>query len=231
MMSESNVVELKQINKTYGEFFALRGVDCGIEKGSWTSLIGPSGSGKTTLLNIIGAMDRPTSGSVVVAGTDITGLDAQAMSVFRRMHIGFVFQQHHLVPYLSSVENVMLAQHFHSMADESTAREALGNVGLLQRAGHFPSQLSGGERQRVCIARALINEPEVLLLDEPTGNLDWANAQSVLELISRLHKDAGFTVICVTHNDMVTEWGNRVLHLMDGEIVESRNVLPKGDNR
>lgn len=230
-MTTSDVVQLKSINKTYGEFYALRNVDCEIAKGSWTSLIGPSGSGKTTLLNIIGAMDRPTSGSVIVAGTDITGMDAQAMSVFRRMHIGFVFQQHHLVPYLSSVENVMLAQHFHSMADESTARDALSHVGLSHRAGHFPSQLSGGERQRVCIARALVNEPEVLLLDEPTGNLDWANAQSVLELIARLHKEAGFTVVCVTHNDMVTEWGDRVLHLMDGEIVESRNLSGKRDGK
>lgn len=221
---------MKQVNKAYGEFFALKNVDCEIEKGSWVSLIGPSGSGKTTLLNLIGTMDRPTSGNIVVCDTDLSRLGAKEMSEFRRNHIGFVFQQHHLVPYLTAVENVMLAQHFHSIADEAVAREGLEHVGLSHRAKHFPSQMSGGERQRVCIARALINEPDILLLDEPTGNLDWKNAQSVLELVTGLHKEAGFTIICVTHNDLVTRWGSRVLHLEDGGIAESSDGVSEDGN-
>lgn len=226
-MSTGKVAALKGVDKTYGDFHALRGIDCEIEKGSWASLVGPSGSGKTTLLNIIGAMDRPSAGSVSVCGAELAGMTPRAMSEFRRNHIGFVFQQHHLVPYLTSVENVMLAQHFHSIADESVAKEALARVGLSQRARHFPSQMSGGERQRVCIARALINEPDILLLDEPTGNLDWTNAKSVLDLIASLRKEAGFTVICVTHNDLVTQWGDRVLRIQDGDVAESRDIAPE----
>lgn len=215
-----NAVLMEKVDKTYGEFFALRGVDCAIEAGSWVSVIGPSGSGKSTLLNILGAMDRPTAGRLVVNGVEMSKLDRRGMSRFRRTSVGFVFQQHHLVPYLTAVENVMLAQHFHSIADEAGAAEALARVGLSHRAAHLPSQLSGGERQRVCIARALINEPKLLLLDEPTGNLDWENAQSVIELIARLHGEAGFTVICATHNELVAQRGSRALRLRDGRLEE-----------
>ena len=183
------------------------------------SLVGPSGSGKSTLLHLLGAMDRPTSGRVVVAGTDLATLDAAGATRYRRERVGFVFQQHHMVPYLTAAENVMLAQHFHSVADEAEALAALDAVGLAARARHLPSQLSGGERQRACIARSLVNEPGLLLLDEPTGNLDWPNALSVLDTISRLHAETRFTVVCATHNPAVARWGERILRLVDGRLV------------
>jgi putative ABC transport system ATP-binding protein len=211
-------VLIEELEKRYGESAALHALDCRLEAGSWVSLVGPSGSGKSTLLHLLGAMDRPTRGRAVVAGTDLALLDAGAATAFRRRHVGFVFQQHHLVPYLSAVENVMLAQHFHSMADEPEAEAALAQVGLAHRARHLPSQLSGGERQRVCIARALVNEPGLLLLDEPTGNLDWASALSVLDTIARLHAATGFTVVCATHNPAVARWGDRILRLADGRL-------------
>ncbi|HEY6004913.1 MAG TPA: ABC transporter ATP-binding protein [Anaeromyxobacter sp.] len=214
----------EKLEKRYGETAALQPLDCRLDAGSWVSLVGPSGSGKSTLLHLIGAMDRPSAGRAVVAGTDLTALDAGAATVFRRGHVGFVFQQHHLVPYLSAVENVMLAQHFHSMADEPEAAAALADVGLAHRASHLPSQLSGGERQRVCIARALVNEPGLLLLDEPTGNLDWASALSVLDTIARLHAATGFTVVCATHNPAVARWGDRILRLADGRLASDERA-------
>jgi putative ABC transport system ATP-binding protein len=214
-----DAIAIEQLEKRYGDTTALHALDCAIAAGSWVSLVGPSGSGKSTLLHLLGAMDHPTAGRVVVGDTDLGALDADGATRYRRTRVGFVFQQHHMVPYLSAVENVMLAQHFHSMADEAEARAALEEVGLGGRLRHLPSQLSGGERQRACIARALVNEPGVLLLDEPTGNLDWPNALGVLEVIARLHAATGFTVVCATHNPAVASWGDRVLRLQDGRLV------------
>jgi putative ABC transport system ATP-binding protein len=214
-----DAIALEKVEKRYGDTTALHALDGAIAAGSWVSLVGPSGSGKSTLLHLLGAMDRPTAGRVVVGGTDLGTLDAEGETLFRRTRVGFVFQQHHMVPYLSAVENVMLAQHFHSMADEPEARAALAGVGLGGRLRHLPSQLSGGERQRACIARALVNEPGLLLLDEPTGNLDWPNALGVLEVIAALHAATGFTVVCATHNPAVARWGDRVLRLEDGRLV------------
>jgi putative ABC transport system ATP-binding protein len=218
-------VLIDRLERRYGETAALHPLACRLEAGSWVSLVGPSGSGKSTLLHLLGAMDRPTRGRAVVAGTDLAALDAGGATAFRRVHVGFVFQQHHLVPYLSAVENVMLAQHFHSMADEGEAEAALAAVGLAHRARHLPSQLSGGERQRTCIARALVNEPGLLLLDEPTGNLDWASALSVLDTIARLHAATGFTVVCATHNPAVARWGDRILRLEDGRLASDERAL------
>lgn len=212
-------IRIEQLERRYGDTVALRPLDAVIEPGRWVSLVGPSGSGKSTLLHLLGAMDRPTGGRVLVGGTDLASLDDGTAARFRREAVGFVFQQHHMVPFLTTLENVMLAQHFHSVADEAEASAALDEVGLGPRARHLPSQLSGGERQRACIARALVNEPGLLLLDEPTGNLDWASALTVLDTIARLQDRTGFTVVCATHNPAVARWSERMLRLSDGKLV------------
>ena len=212
-------IQIEKVVRRYGETEALRELSCEIAPGSWVSLVGPSGSGKSTLLHLLGAMDAPSAGRIVVGDTDLAKLDAGAVTRYRRERVGFVFQQHHMVPYLSALENVMLAQWFHSLADEDEAASALARVGLAHRVRHLPSQLSGGERQRACIARALVNEPGLLLLDEPTGALDWANALQVLELLATLHADSRFTIVCATHNPAVARWGDRTLTLGDGALV------------
>ena len=217
-------IRLEKVVRRYGETEALRELSCEIAPGSWVSLVGPSGSGKSTLLHLLGAMDRPTSGRILVGDLEIGALDPGASTRFRRERVGFVFQQHHMVPYLSALENVMLAQHFHSLADEGEAAAALARVGLAPRARHLPSQLSGGERQRACIARALVNEPGLLLLDEPTGNLDWASALTVLDLVARLQEEAGFTVVCATHNPVVARWGDRIVTLRDGRLASDERI-------
>lgn len=213
-------VLLKNITKEYETAHALRGVDMEVERGGWVSIVGPSGSGKTTLLNIIGGLDSPSSGSVLIDGKDIGGLSEDAIAIFRREVIGFVFQQSHLIPYLTAVENVMLAQYFHSLSDEKEATEALKRVGLGHRLNHRPSQLSGGEQQRVCIARALINSPKLLLADEPTGNLDRENTKMMLELLKKLHSEEHFTIILITHDPFVSGWAQRVLTMEDGRIIK-----------
>ena len=227
-------IALERLERRYGDTTALHALDGVIEAGSWVSLVGPSGSGKSTLLHLMGAMDRPTGGRAVVAGTDLAALDQGGATRFRRTNVGFVFQQHHMVPYLSALENVMLAQYFHSMPDADEARARLVEVGLESRLANLPSQLSGGERQRACIARALVNEPGLLLLDEPTGNLDWPNALGVLEVVARLHAATRFTVVCATHNPAVARWGDRVLRLEDGRLVGDERApaeRPRGELR
>lgn len=209
---------LKDIVKKYESAHALRGISMEVEKRQWVNIMGPSGSGKSTLLNIIGGLDDPTGGDVVVDSETINSFTQDELARFRSEKIGFVTQQSHLIPYLNAVENVMLAQYFHSMADEEEAIEALRRVGLDQRLDHRPSQLSGGEQQRVCIARALINSPELLLADEPTGNLDSKNTKMILELLKKLHSEEHFTIILVTHDPFVSEWGERTLTLEDGKI-------------
>lgn len=216
------VVRLRDVTRVYAgagdDVRALDNVSFDIDKGEWLSIMGPSGSGKTTLLNLLACLDQPTAGTVEIAGTDIGALDARALTVFRREKIGLIFQQFHLVPHLTAVENVMLAQYFHSMADESEARAALTRVGLGERLHHLPRQLSGGEQQRVCIARALINQPAIILADEPTGNLDEKNQKLVLQLFEELHRD-GHTLIVVTHDLAVGERAERRIQLEHGKIM------------
>jgi putative ABC transport system ATP-binding protein len=213
-------VDVKDVIKEYPTATALRGVEMGIERGRWCSIMGASGSGKSTLLNIIGGLDNPTSGKVLIDGTDITAMGEDELARFRRENIGFVFQQPHLVPYLNSVENVMLSQYFHSLTDEEETVEALKRVGLGHRLHHRPSQLSGGEQQRVTIARALINSPRMLLADEPTGNLDRENTRLILELLKKLHTEEQFTIILVTHDPFVSGWAERVLTMEDGRVIK-----------
>ena len=217
-------IVLKSITKEYETNHALNGVDCSIGAGEWVSIMGPSGSGKSTLLNILGGLDRPTAGVVSINGTDINALTEDGLARFRRETIGFVFQQSHLIPYLDATENVMLAQYFHSIPDRREAEEALGRVGLGPRLRHRPAQLSGGEQQRVCIARALINNPSLLLADEPTGNLDRANTKNILELLKDLHGQERFTVVVVTHDPYVSPWGRRIISMEDGRIIRDEPV-------
>ena len=211
------VVQIENLRKEFDNVRALDGVTFTVESGEWIAIMGPSGSGKTTLINILGGLDTPTSGQAVVDGTDVARLDEAGLTRFRSEKIGFVFQQFHMIPYLTAVENVMLAQYFHSMTDEREALEALDRVGLKDRAGHLPSQLSGGEQQRVCIARALINDPKIVLADEPTGNLDAASEEIVLRLLRELHRQ-GRTIVMVTHDPVVARLADRRIELHHGRI-------------
>ena len=217
-----SLLELKNVYKIYGELHALDDVNLKVEKGEWLSIMGPSGSGKSTMMNIIGCMDKPTKGQVLIDGKDISKESSKNLTTIRRDKIGLIFQQFHIVNYLTAVENVMLAQYYHSIPDEKEALEALERVGLADRAKHLPSQLSGGEQQRVCVARALINYPEIILADEPTGNLDEANEETVVDLFHKLH-DEGTTLIVVTHDPEVAEVAQRQLVLRNGRI--SKEVI------
>jgi putative ABC transport system ATP-binding protein len=211
-------ITTSDVRKVYdGGTVALDGVSVDIMDGEWTSIVGPSGSGKTTLLNILSCLDAPSEGQVSIEGTKVTGLRQDQLTRFRKEHIGLVFQQYHLVPYLTALENVMMAQYFHSAVDGIEAETALEEVGLGHRKDHLPSQLSGGEQQRVCIARALVNNPSILLADEPTGNLDQENGRKVLELIGTL-QEQGMTVIMVTHNPDIAGMGDRIIEIMDGRV-------------
>jgi putative ABC transport system ATP-binding protein len=212
-------VILQQVSKKYSNVVALRDISLTIEENEWIAAMGPSGSGKSTLLNLIGGLDRPTEGKVIVEGQDISGLSPKQLAVFRREKVGFIFQQFYLVPYLTALENVMLAQYFHSMTDEQEATEALRRVGLGDRLQHLPSELSGGEQQRVCIARALINHPRLILADEPTGNLDAENERVVLELLADLHRE-GHALIVVTHARHIGERAQKIVRLDHGRLVD-----------
>lgn len=212
-----NLLELKDISKIYGNVKALYDINLSVAKGDWLAIMGPSGSGKTTLMNIIGCMDKPSNGSVILDGTDIAKESSSNLTTIRRDKIGLIFQQFHLVNYLTALENVMVAQYYHSMPDEKEALLALERVGLGDRAKHLPMQLSGGEQQRVCIARALINYPTLILADEPTGNLDETNENIVLEIFKQLHKE-GSTIIVVTHDPEVAEEAQKTVYLEHGHI-------------
>jgi putative ABC transport system ATP-binding protein len=210
-------VVIDALVKQYGALRALNGVSFDIAPGEWVALMGPSGSGKTTLINILGGLDTLTSGRVVVDGVDLAKLNENAIVRYRAEKIGFVFQQFHLVPYLNAVENVMLAQYFHSVTDEKQAEAALKRVGLGERLTHLPSQLSGGEQQRVAIARALINQPKLILADEPTGNLDEANEKIIIELFRNLHQ-SGHTILMVTHDPDIARQADRRIELAHGHL-------------
>ncbi len=211
------MIELRDVVKRYGDVVALDGVSLNVNAGEWVSIMGPSGSGKSTLLNLIAGLDTPTSGSILVAGEEVSAMDAETRAEFRRRRVGMVFQQFHLLPYLTALENVMLAQYIHSMADEKEALLALERVGMTHRANAEAAKLSGGEQQRVAIARALVNDPQLILADEPTGSLDAANEATVLELFRELAEE-GRTLLVVTHNSEVAEAGDRVVRLHHGRV-------------
>ena len=218
---------LRQVEKRYrvggAEVRALDAIDLEIAAGAFTAIVGPSGSGKSTLLGLIGALDRPTNGSIGVAGRELGGLDRAALAKHRRMTVGFVFQTFRLLPHLSARENVALPLLLGGAtrdAAERTADLLLGRVGLGSRAAHRPAQLSGGEQQRVAIARALANAPRAILADEPTGNLDAATAAGVLDLLQILRVDEGLTMIVATHNAEVASRADHVVRLRDGRVVQ-----------
>jgi putative ABC transport system ATP-binding protein len=219
------MIELKNVSRAYpaqaeasgSVIHALDDFSLSVEPGEWIAIMGPSGSGKSTLVNLIGCLDRPTSGEIWLDGEEVANVSANHLNRVRAEKIGFIFQQFHLIPYLTALENVMLAQYFHSMTDEQEALEALERVGLKERAQHVPSQLSGGEQQRVCIARALINDPKIVLADEPTGNLDAANEEIVLRLLRELHRQ-GRTIVMVTHDPVVARLADRRIELHHGKI-------------
>lgn len=212
------VLELQNISKHFGNVIALKGVNLAVQKGDWVSIMGPSGSGKSTLLNIIALLDEPSGGEYRLMGKSMCDLSEEEKIVIRREKIGLIFQQFHLIPYLTALENVELAQFYHSAVDSDDAKAALEKVGLGHRISHLPSELSGGEQQRLCIARSFINNPDILLADEPTGNLDGENEKIVLEAFCKL-RDEGKTIILITHNPELGEYGNKKLRLKHGEML------------
>lgn len=214
---EQALLEIRGVSKTYGSVHALKDVNLSVKAGEWVSIMGPSGSGKTTLLNIIGCMDKPSRGQVILDGGDVSTFSQKELTEVRRDKIGLIFQQFHLIPHLTALENIMVAQYYHSLPDKSEALEALRRVGMAERSSHFPGQLSGGEQQRVCVARALINYPKLILADEPTGNLDETNEQIIVELLQELHRD-GHTIIIVTHDPEIGSLGDYQVYLEHGSI-------------
>jgi len=223
-------ITIEGVSRIYGAQRALDKLDLSIAPGEWLAVMGPSGSGKTTLLNLLGGLDRPDEGKVLVDTLDLAGLDDTARTRYRRERVGLVFQQFHLLPYLDSHENVMVAQHYHSLADPVEALEALRRVGLEHKAKARPGQLSGGEQQRVCIARALINQPALILADEPTGNLDEDNARAVLDLFAALHR-AGHTIVLVTHDPDVAALADRTVELHHGRLGAVRHSTAEREER
>jgi putative ABC transport system ATP-binding protein len=215
------LLELDHISKIYGDLHAVDDLSLTVPEGEWLAIVGSSGSGKTTLMNIIGCMDAPSRGSVALEGRRLEDLNATQLADVRKNVIGLVFQKFYLVPHLTAVENVMMAQYYHSVVDEQQALEALDHVGLKDRAHHLPGELSGGEQQRVCIARALINHPKLILADEPTGNLDETNERIVLDLFRELHGQ-GTTIIVVTHDALVASCAEREIMLNHGVLVGER---------
>jgi putative ABC transport system ATP-binding protein len=220
----ATLVQVENLRKEFGNVCALAGVSFRVEAGEWIAIMGPSGSGKTTLINILGGLDMPTSGQAIVDAIDVGRLDESGLTRFRAQKIGFIFQQFHLVPYLTALENVMLAQYFHSTTDEKEAREALERVGLGDRIEHLPGKLSGGEQQRVAVARALINHPKLILADEPTGNLDEANEETVIQLFHELHRE-GHTILMVTHAPSIGRLADRRIAFAHGRLVEVPALL------
>jgi len=218
-MPSTPLVSLDGVSRHFGTLRALDRVDLEIRRGEWLAVLGPSGSGKSTLVNLLGALDRPTEGRIVVDGAEITALSESDRVRYRREKVGIVFQQFHLFAYLTALENVMVAQHYHSVADPDEASLALVRVGLADRASHYPSQLSGGEQQRVCVARALINQPALILADEPTGNLDAENEDRVLHLLKELHAE-GHTIVTVTHAPKVGNLADRRVELHHGRLAD-----------
>ena len=204
---------------------ALRGVNVDVYPGEFVSVMGPSGCGKSTLLHVIGGLSQATRGTVLLDGNDLAALGDAGRTLLRRHKVGFVFQRFNLLPTLNAKGNIALAQHIHGDGFDPHRFDVVTRMlGLTDRLGHRPSELSGGEQQRVAIARAIINEPKIVLADEPTGNLDTKNSENVLGLLRQLNKDLGQTIVMITHNPEAAAYGNRVLHMRDGLVVDGASA-------
>lgn len=216
------MIEIKGVTKSFGSLQVLKGIDLRIEKGEIVSIVGPSGAGKTTLLQILGTLDKPDSGSVVVDGIETSTLSTNKLSEFRNMHLGFVFQFHQLLPEFTAIENIMIPAYIAGMKPKEAhnrAEELLAFMGLSDRAPHKPNELSGGEKQRVAVARALMNNPAVILADEPSGSLDSKNKEELHKLFFELRDKFGQTFVIVTHDETLATLTDRTIHLKDGRIV------------
>jgi putative lipoprotein releasing system, ATP-binding protein len=216
------MIEIKGVTKSFGSLQVLKGIDLRIEKGEIVSIVGPSGAGKTTLLQILGTLDKPDGGSVVVDGIETSTLSTNKLSEFRNTHLGFVFQFHQLLPEFTAIENIMIPAYIAGMKPKETrnrAEELLAFMGLSDRATHKPNELSGGEKQRVAVARALMNNPAVILADEPSGSLDSKNKEELHKLFFELRDKFGQTFVIVTHDETLATLTDRTIHLKDGRIV------------
>ena len=220
------MIEIKGVTKSFGSLQVLKGIDLRIEKGEIVSIVGPSGAGKTTLLQILGTLDKPDSGSVVVDGIETSTLSTNKLSEFRNTHLGFVFQFHQLLPEFTAIENIMIPAYIAGMKPKEArnrAEELLEFMGLSDRATHKPNELSGGEKQRVAVARALMNNPAVILADEPSGSLDSKNKEELHKLFFELRDKFGQTFVIVTHDETLATLTDRTIHLKDGRIVGEGN--------
>ena len=216
------MIHLRHITKSFGTLQVLKGIDLDIAKGEIVSIVGPSGAGKTTLLQIMGTLDTADGGSVMIGDTDVSRLSQRSLARFRGQHIGFVFQFHQLLPEFTALENVMIPALIAGVGRSEArqrATELLGFMGLAERATHKPSQLSGGEKQRVAVARALVNRPDVILADEPSGSLDSANKAELHALFFRLRDEMGQTFVIVTHDEQLAATTDRTIHLKDGRVI------------
>lgn len=222
------MIDIKNITKSFGSLQVLKGIDLHVDKGEVVSIVGPSGAGKTTLLQIMGTLDRPDSGQIVIDGTDVHELKGKALSRFRNEKIGFVFQFHQLLPEFTALENIMIPAFIAGKGrSEAKARamELLQFMGLEDRAGHKPAELSGGEKQRVAVARALMNKPAVILADEPSGSLDSKNKAELHQLFFDLRDKFGQTFVIVTHDEELAALTDRTIHLADGRIVSESSCM------
>ena len=222
-------LKIKDVVKTYemsknNVIHALNGVNLSINKGEMVAIMGPSGSGKSTLLNILGILDKPTKGEVLIGGLDTSAFSRSKLAGIRNIHIGYIFQNYSLIPSLTALENIILPLKYAGMkrsVAKERALEELDKIGLRDRANHLPTELSGGQQQRVAIARALVNNPDIILADEPTGNLDTKSGQEIMAMMLKLNKELKQTFVMVTHNPKVAKMCHRTIHVVDGKIIKS----------
>ena len=222
------MIQLNNIVKSYPmgkrELKVLQGVNINIEKGEMVAIMGPSGSGKSTLLNLVGLLDRPTSGSYLLEGKEVSRLSSGELAKVRGQKIGFIFQSFNLLPYLSALDNVQLGQKYAGKTNIEVAKEALNKVGLTDRMKHRPTELSGGEQQRVAVARALAKSPPIILADEPTGNLDSHSSKEIMNILSGLHQEQNITLMMITHDPNIAHYCQRIIHIQDGQIASEEKL-------